>query len=153
MLKIIHHVHETSGLSFCHKAASKGIAIVLANELTLQLIDVLVFIYKQVFNTLPYLLCCRLVFFQEATSEKYLVIVVNSSTFPQEILIFLTYPTFHILVVADPSYQLSIQDDLLAQLQAAFPASVRFEIVPVERIEPDPSGKIRMLISEVEGDA
>jgi phenylacetate-coenzyme A ligase PaaK-like adenylate-forming protein len=59
---------------------------------------------------------------------------------------------FQILVVAEPLYLLSIRDEIMQQLQAAFPPSVRFEIVPVDRINPDPSGKIRMLISEVEDD-
>ena len=57
---------------------------------------------------------------------------------------------FHILVVAAPSYLLQIEEDLMGRLQARFPNTVRFEIIPVDRIEPDPSGKLRWLISEVE---
>ena len=57
---------------------------------------------------------------------------------------------FHILVVAAPSYLLYIEDELIQQLQGRFPTTVRFEIIPVDRIEPDPSGKLRTLVSEVE---
>jgi phenylacetate-CoA ligase len=64
-----------------------------------------------------------------------------------------TRALFHILVVADPSYLLSVRDGLSRQLQDAFPPTVSFEIIPVDRINPDPSGKLRMLISEVEGEA
>jgi phenylacetate-CoA ligase len=64
-----------------------------------------------------------------------------------------TQGLFHILIVSAPSYLLSIQDDLLAQLRRAFPPSVSFEVIPVDRIEPDPSGKIQMLISEIESES
>jgi len=57
---------------------------------------------------------------------------------------------FQILIVADNSYLLSIRDDLLCHFHSKFPRTVSFEIVQVQEIEPDPSGKIRMLISEVE---
>lgn len=56
---------------------------------------------------------------------------------------------FQILIVADNSYLLSIRDDLLCHFHSKFPRTVSFEIVQVQEIEPDPSGKIRMLISEV----
>ena len=64
-----------------------------------------------------------------------------------------TRALFHILVVADPSYLLHIENGLMQQLQAAFPTTVRFEIIAVDRIEPDPSGKLRQLVSEVESEA
>ncbi|MBN1920217.1 MAG: phenylacetate--CoA ligase family protein [Anaerolineae bacterium] len=60
---------------------------------------------------------------------------------------------FHILVVADSGYLLNIQDEIIRQLRAGFSPVIRFVIVPVDRIDPDPNGKIRMLISEVEDDA
>jgi len=61
-----------------------------------------------------------------------------------------TRSLFQVLIVADTSYLLSIRDDLMHQLQKRFPPAVSFEIAHVERIEPDPSGKIRMLVSEVD---
>jgi len=61
-----------------------------------------------------------------------------------------TINLFQILVIADTAYLLSIRNDLLHQLQERFPPTVRFEIVSVDRIEPDHSGKIRMIISEVD---
>jgi phenylacetate-CoA ligase len=59
---------------------------------------------------------------------------------------------FHILINAAPSYLLQIEADLMGRLQARFPNTVRFEIIPVDRIEPDTSGKLRWLVSEVEDD-
>lgn len=60
-----------------------------------------------------------------------------------------TRSQFQILIVADSSYLLRIRDDLLYRLQEKFPGMVNFEIVQVEQISPDSSGKIRMLVSEV----
>ncbi|MFC2169938.1 phenylacetate--CoA ligase family protein [Acidobacteriota bacterium] len=57
---------------------------------------------------------------------------------------------FHILIVADSSYLRSIHDDLIGLMQQEFPPEVKFEIIQVPRIDPDPSGKIRAFISEVE---
>lgn len=57
---------------------------------------------------------------------------------------------FQILLAGEPAYIDRISGDLIMQLHAAFPPSVRFELVPVEGIEPDSSGKMRMLISEVQ---
>ena len=59
---------------------------------------------------------------------------------------------FEILVVADSEYLRNIKNDMIQNLQERFPPSVKFEIRNVDRIEPDPNGKIRMLISEVEQD-
>ena len=61
-----------------------------------------------------------------------------------------TRSRFQILIVADTDYFLSIRDDLLHRLQREFPPTVSFEIVQVERLEPDPSGKLKLLVSEVE---
>ena len=60
-----------------------------------------------------------------------------------------TRAIFHILVVADPSYLLRIEEEMRQQLQAGFPTTVHIEIIPVDRLEPDPSGKLRLLVSEV----
>jgi len=60
-----------------------------------------------------------------------------------------TRALFHILVVADPSYLLRVEEEMRQQLQAGFPNTVDIEIIPVDRLEPDPSGKLRLLVSEV----
>jgi phenylacetate-CoA ligase len=57
---------------------------------------------------------------------------------------------FQILIVADTSYFLSIHDDLMRLLQRKFPPNVSFKIAQVEKIEPDPSGKMRAFVSEVD---
>lgn len=56
---------------------------------------------------------------------------------------------FQILIVADTDYFLSIQSGLARQLEDKFPPSVSFESIQVDQIDPDPSGKIRMFVSEV----
>lgn len=63
-----------------------------------------------------------------------------------------TRSRFQVLVVADPDYLLSIRDDLLRRLQEQFPATVTFEIVQVPELAPDPSGKLKLLVSEVDED-
>jgi phenylacetate-coenzyme A ligase PaaK-like adenylate-forming protein len=57
--------------------------------------------------------------------------------------------SFLIELVAGQDYYRSIQGELLTKLQALSPLPLRFEIRLVERIDPDPSGKMRMLVSEV----
>jgi hypothetical protein len=52
-------------------------------------------------------------------------------------------------VATDDIYLKSIRDDMLKQLYERFSSDITFEIVRVDKIDPDPSGKIRMLISEV----
>ena len=61
-----------------------------------------------------------------------------------------TKSLFQVLIVAETSYLLRIRDDLIRQLHKKFPPIVRFEIIQVERMEPDPNGKFRMFISEVD---
>jgi phenylacetate-CoA ligase len=61
-----------------------------------------------------------------------------------------TWSLFQVLVVADDNYFLSIRDGLERQLQERFSQEVIFECVQVDRIDPDPNGKIRVLVSEVE---
>jgi phenylacetate-CoA ligase len=60
-----------------------------------------------------------------------------------------TRSLFEIRIVADSSYFLSIRDELMQKLEQKFPSPVSFEIVRVDQIAPDPSGKIREFISEV----
>ncbi len=57
---------------------------------------------------------------------------------------------FQILIVADTDYFLNIRGGIVRQLQDKFPPEVSFECVQVDQIDPDPNGKIRMLVSEVE---
>lgn len=56
---------------------------------------------------------------------------------------------FKIIIVSDASYILQIKDNLLNQLQEKFSTSIHFEISLIDKIPPDPSGKIRMLICNV----
>ena len=56
---------------------------------------------------------------------------------------------FEILVAADTDYLECIRGDLLRRLQEHFPPTVTFEIIGVQRLDPDPTGKLRVLISEV----
>jgi phenylacetate-CoA ligase len=56
---------------------------------------------------------------------------------------------FLIELVASPDYYHTIQRDLLTKLQALSPLPLHFDMHLVERIDPDPSGKMRMLVSEI----
>jgi len=56
---------------------------------------------------------------------------------------------FEIQVATNENYLESIRGDMLTQLHDRFSRDIAFDIVRVDGIEPDPSGKIRMLISEV----
>jgi hypothetical protein len=53
------------------------------------------------------------------------------------------------LVVAEELYA-QIEDEMQYRFERLFPAPLQFEICRVHRIEPDPSGKIRKLISAVD---
>jgi phenylacetate-CoA ligase len=57
---------------------------------------------------------------------------------------------YRILVVADSSYLAGIREDLARRLESAFVPGARYEIVPVNRIDPDPNGKTRIFISEAD---
>ncbi len=57
---------------------------------------------------------------------------------------------FQILVVAESSYVAGIRGALEAKLKAEFVAEASYEIVAVERIDPDPSGKTRIFVSETD---
>lgn len=57
---------------------------------------------------------------------------------------------FEVLIVADPAYFLKIRDELQEQFHQKFPSVESFEILRVDKIDADPNGKLRTLISEVE---
>ncbi len=63
-----------------------------------------------------------------------------------------TRSLFRVMVVADPSYLQSVREELVLALEKKFPPGVRLEIDRVDRIEPDESGKTRVLVSEVSDD-
>ena len=52
-------------------------------------------------------------------------------------------------IATDDGYLKSIRDDMLHRLYEDFGSDIRFEIVRVDNIDPDPSGKLRMFISEI----
>ena len=56
---------------------------------------------------------------------------------------------FLVELVAATDYYRAIQKELLVKLQALSVLPVLFDVQIVERIDPDPSGKRRILISEV----
>lgn len=56
---------------------------------------------------------------------------------------------FLIELVAGLDYYRTIQGELLTKLQALSPLPLRFDMQLVQRIDPDPSGKMRMLVSEI----
>lgn len=56
---------------------------------------------------------------------------------------------FRIELVVRPDYYRTIQAALLAKLQALSLLPLAFDMQLVDRIDPDPSGKVRMLMSEV----
>ncbi len=57
---------------------------------------------------------------------------------------------YQIFVVAEPSYVDGIREDLTSRLKAEFVRQARYEIIGVNRIDPDPSGKTRIFISEAD---
>ena len=63
-----------------------------------------------------------------------------------------TRELFHILVVADPTYLAGIREGLMQKLRGRLPPPVLFEIVLGDRLEPDPSGKLRLLVSEIDSE-
>jgi len=56
---------------------------------------------------------------------------------------------FRIDLVASPELYRAIKDELMAKLLALSPFPLHFDIRLVEKIDPDPSGKRRMLVSEI----
>jgi phenylacetate-coenzyme A ligase PaaK-like adenylate-forming protein len=57
---------------------------------------------------------------------------------------------YHVLVSADEEYMSNVHGDILSDYRRHFPENVKFEIIVSDRIDPDPNGKLRMLISEVQ---
>lgn len=60
-----------------------------------------------------------------------------------------TNQQIQILVSAEPGYFDKIRGPIQSSLQEHFPSEFNFEIRRVESIQPDPSGKLRMFISQV----
>ncbi len=60
---------------------------------------------------------------------------------------------FRIFVVAEPSYLEKVGEEILAALERKFPPGIRLEIERKDRLEPDASGKIRVLVSEFSHDS
>ena len=56
---------------------------------------------------------------------------------------------FEILIVADTPYFLSIREEVMGKLRKRFPLTVNFEVKQVNKIDPDPTGKIRTFVSNV----
>jgi len=52
-------------------------------------------------------------------------------------------------VATNDDYLRSIREDMLEQLYKKLTSDITLEIIRVDKIDPDPSGKIRMLISEI----
>jgi len=61
-----------------------------------------------------------------------------------------TRSLFQIQLVADSDYVDSIRDSVISDFRKLSPASAQFEVVRVEQIKPDPSGKLRTLVCEVD---
>jgi phenylacetate-CoA ligase len=57
--------------------------------------------------------------------------------------------SFEIVIAASTEYVDSIREAMLHRLQERFPPEITFQIRRVDRIEPDASGKLRRLVSEV----
>jgi phenylacetate-CoA ligase len=56
---------------------------------------------------------------------------------------------FQIKIAANPEYFAKIKDQFIDFLYTRFPKSCYFDLLRVDFIEPDPSGKIRMFVSEL----
>jgi len=61
-----------------------------------------------------------------------------------------TLRDFRVEVVGDEGYVESIRAPMLAALKKPFPSDLHFSIVRVDQIPTDPSGKIRMFVTELE---
>jgi len=61
-----------------------------------------------------------------------------------------TRSLFQIQLVADSDYVDSIRDSVISDFRKRSPASAQFEVVRVEQIKPDPTGKLRALVCEVD---
>lgn len=56
---------------------------------------------------------------------------------------------FEIVMAARPEHIDAIRDELLGRLRERFPAGIKFGVRRVDRIEPDPTGKLRRLVSDL----
>ena len=61
-----------------------------------------------------------------------------------------TRSLFQIQLVTDVDYFDSIRDSVISDFRKLSPESAQFEIVRVEQLKPDPTGKLRTLVCEVE---
>jgi phenylacetate-CoA ligase len=61
-----------------------------------------------------------------------------------------TRSLFQVQLAADSDYVESIRDSVISDFRKLSPASAQFEVVRVEHIKPDPTGKLRTLICEVD---
>jgi len=78
-------------------------------------------------------------------------VVVGFDSIDQYRVVQLTESRIRVeLVVAEERYA-QIEDEMRCRFERLFPAPLQFEIYRVHRIEPDSSGKIRKLISAVDG--
>jgi hypothetical protein len=60
-------------------------------------------------------------------------------------------PTFfRVELIADQDYLRSIRDELVSRLCGVSQLPLTFEVRLVEQIPPDPSGKMRMLVSDIQ---
>lgn len=60
-----------------------------------------------------------------------------------------TYEIIHIQVVSDVEYYKTVKDKILDRLKEFFPKNVSITLLLVDKLEDDPSGKQRILISNV----
>jgi len=57
---------------------------------------------------------------------------------------------FEVLVAAEADYVQAIRHELLVNLSRCFPQHpIQYTLTRVDQLEPDPSGKLRMLVSEI----
>jgi phenylacetate-coenzyme A ligase PaaK-like adenylate-forming protein len=61
-----------------------------------------------------------------------------------------TRSLFQIQLAADSDYVDSIRDSVISDFRRLSPASAQFEIVRVEQLTPDPTGKLRTLVCEAD---
>ena len=86
----------------------------------------------------------------QTTAFQILGVVKNYLGIVQFRAIQHTLSHIEILIVADPAYFRSISDELLQHLQHSFPPTIVFTLTPVVQIEPEPNGKMKTFVSELE---
>ena len=55
------------------------------------MVDILIFIYKQMSTVLPVLIQQRFILSEERGCQENLVVVIDSGTLPQNLLVFVVY--------------------------------------------------------------